>query len=59
VEYILGVAMVVGLAWLLLSDLGLPALPWFERHRAVRPMLLVVLMFLILALLGAVARKLL
>jgi len=59
VEYLLGVAIVVGLAWFLISDLGLPAWPWFDRHRAVRPVLLVVLMFLILALLGAVARKLL
>jgi len=59
VEYIFGVAIVAGLAWFVLSDLGLPAWPWFERHRAVRPVLLLALAFLILALLAALARTLL
>jgi hypothetical protein len=35
-------ALALLLSWIVLSDLGLPAAPWFERHRAVRPALLCV-----------------
>ena len=57
VEYIFGAVIVVGLAWLVLSDLALPAWPWFEEHRAVRPILLAVLAFLMLALVVAVVSR--
>jgi len=59
VGFILGLALVAGLAWFVLSELGIPAWPWFEEHRAVRPVLLLVLAFLVLALLVAVASSLL
>src|SRR6266446_4972415 len=58
VEYILGAALVAGLAWFVVSDLGLPAWPWFEEHRAVRPVLVAIIVVLSLALLLAVASRL-
>jgi hypothetical protein len=57
-EYAAIAVMVLLLIWLGLSDLGLPAAPWFERHRAVRPALLCVVVVLLVALLVVVASRL-
>jgi len=56
-EYILAAALVAGLAWFVLSDLGLPAASWFEEHRAVRPVLVGIIVVLSLVLLVAVGSR--
>ena len=56
-EYVAITAAVLVFAWLLLSELGLPAALWFEEHRAVRPVLLGIVAVLLLALLIRVAKR--
>ena len=58
VNFIVIVALVLGVAWFVVAEFSIPAASWFEDHRTVRPVLLAVMAILLLALLLLIGKGL-